>query len=805
MEKREHSQESGPPQATPSMNFSAAPEDVFYRTGYIDPPAHLGQIGKLDRYELLEEIGRGGMGVVYLARDPDNDGKVAIKILHHDRVGVPGAVERFLDEAQAVEHLRHPHIAPVLKVLRRLRGPCIVTPYYPNGSLADLLANDGPLPISEVWRLGFELASALARIQQSRLTHGDIKPSNVLLEGDDLHVRLTDFGLARNLSTTLGLSDVRRPTRQGTDSYMSPQMVEGEGEGFGSDIYMFGATMYEMLTGRPPYEGESREDVYRQIRSGPPVKILELRRDVPPTLVRIVERAMDHDEETRYAKARTILNELNRICSDTSASRLSVLRDRLVENWRRGFVAFLSLAVLMLLTAVGIWFYDRQFSADTHPGLSLIRRIDVPGVREWSGALTGDWDGDSAGDLYLGRDNGLMVISTEGEVLMDHRLDMPSQAQVSLRLVGDIDGDKRDEAFLSWRSNGRMVIDVFTQSSFGVKRFVLDGTSLEDSLGVQHTTSLLPAALYDLDGDGDLELLAMLHAGHQGRPRGIGCFEFTSEAMAWSYLTAPNPEAVAVGDMTGDGKAEIIVGTYAPGNGISLDNDTDDGHAYLYRLDHLGKLVWLKELGDRFTLVQPDLADLDADGKVDLLVGIIASDEFRAGEGERGQVLRLDNEGAVLGSYDLGTRLCGFRVASLRSDQAPKIFAMDRLGQLHVLNADLSLQQKIRLPHQSDFEVVAQIHTVEDLDQDGECEIVATIYEREVRVSNVSGDKTVEFTHNHTLFVMNADMTVRAQYQLYETRKAFPGIRLVTSDLDHDGRKEIIVLTDEAIVFGLGS
>lgn len=787
------------------MGISAAPEDIYYRAGYIDPPAHLGQIGRVDRYELLAELGRGGMGVVYLARDADTNDRVALKILRPDLVGVRGAVYAFLEEAQLAGDLRHKFIAPVLRVLRRPAGPCIITPYYANGSLANLLKKDNPLSITEVYRLSFELASALGRMQRSNLTHGDVKPSNILLEGDELHVRLTDFGLARNLSTTLGLGDVQYDLRQGTAPYMSPQMVKGEGEGFGSDIYMFGATMYEMLTGRPPYEGDSKEDVYRQIRLGPPVKILDLRPDAPHALVRIIEKAMERNGEARYGSMWTILDDLSKVYDDTPSSWFSILPSRIVDRWRRVLLVSLILAALALLTAIGIRFRDRPISADVQPGLSLMRRINVPGVREWSAALAGDWDGDSAGDLYLGRDNGLMVVSTEGEVLMDQRLDMPSQAEVSLRLVGDIDRDKRDEAFLSWRSDGRMFIDVFTQSSFGVKRFTLDGTKLEDGLGVQHTTSLLPIALYDLDGDGNVELLAMLHAGPQGRPRGLGCFEFTSEAPVWSYLTAPNPEVVVVGDITGDGKAEIIVGTYAPNNGISLDNGTDDGHAYLYCLNHSGKLVWLKELGDRFTLVQPDLADLNADGTDDLLVGIIASAEFRSIEGERGLLLRLDDKGEVLGSYDLGARLCGFQVASLRSGQSPSIVAVDRLGQVHVLNANLSFQQKTRLPSPAGFEVVATIHAIEDLDQDGKSEILITAYGREVRESHVSGYKTVEFTHDHTLFVMNADMTIRAQYQLYDTRKAFPGIRLITSDLDHDGRKEIIVLTDEALVFALGS
>jgi hypothetical protein len=635
--------------------------------------------------------------------------------------------------------------------------------------------------------------------------HGDIKPSNILLQDDGLSISLADFGLARSFSTNIGAGDVRDRVRRGTVHYMSPQMVKGEGEGLASDIYMFGATLYELLTGRPPYDGESVAEVCRKICEGPPTPILELRPEVPTQLAKIIEKAMDRDDEHRYRTMKTILRHLNELDEVEGRSFWCRLRSKAHLGRRRGVILPLVLAVTALVTTLGLWSASRRPGTEATQGLQPIQQIQIPGVRAWLSSLAGDWDGDGQEDLYIMRDNVLTMVSTDGEVLSEYRMDVPPQVRTLLYMVGDADADRRDEAFPSWSLDGRMFIGMVTQSRFGLMRFEANGTVLEDAMGVKHTTSLVAVGLHDLDGDGHLELLGKLAAGFQMKPRGLCCFSLSSPEPIWTYLTASTVESVAVGDVSGDGKPEIAIGTFAPANGARLANGTDDAHAYLILLNHRGEAVWHRELGDRFCRARVELAGRASDEPLAIFVGLIASREFRPAEGEVGKVLRFDEYGQVVHAYDLGTELCDFRTLRMEETGPLQIIAADRLGRVHLLSSDLALRRQAQLPRQTDFDLATQVQAVDDLDGDGRCEVIVTAYELENRASQVSGEGRVTFTHNHTIYVLNADLTIRARYLLSESRKSFPGIRVLTSDVDRDGCKELIVLTDQALVLRLSS
>lgn len=779
------------------VTASESPEEVYFKAGFFDPPCAPGQIAKVGKYALIRKLGEGGMGVVYLAHHLESGEQVALKTLNPEKACSLKAATEFLNEARVMEGLKHRYITPILDVSPRPEQPYFVMPYYQR-TLESLLGDRCALPPKTVVRFGVQIATALACAHQANVMHGDIKPSNVLLDDVDSEARLADFGLARDFSSNAGVGDVRNRCRKGTVPYMSPLMAQGKGEGLASDIYMFGATMYELLTGYPPYDGDSREEILRKILTKPPEPILSLRPDARPALVHIIERAMERDQDKRYSTMGAVLRDLNKLADIQPWYRWRP-SIRVIGRQRKALVMLVAIVASVVAASV-LWLCTNDFRAGAARGLDVVRSFQMPGIRSWSGALAGDWDGDGATDLYVMKDNTLTVVSADGEALSEHQLGIPSQVRASLSFVGDVNGDGRDAAFLNWSLDGDMFIDVIGPSRFGMMQFKAKGTALEDSTGARHTTSLGPIGLYDLDGDGRRELLAGLGAGFQRKPRGVCCFNLGNQEMMWQYLTAPTPESVTVGDVTGDGRVEIAVGSHSLANGAVLNNGTDDAHAYLYLLDHRGSPLWLRQFGEHFTHVIPFMVDLDGDGRLALIALVSAGPEYRPLDGERGCVYRVDKDGRPVASYDAGVMLQGLRIVRPVQGSGAQLVVVDRLGRVCLLDKDLSLRSRVELRRQPNRDMDVQIQAVEDLDGDGRPEIVLSTYEREPRVLNVTGEGTVTFTHNHTVIVLNADLSERARYELYKTRKSFNGLRVITADVDHDGRREMILLADEVTV-----
>ena len=222
--------------------------------GMAPPPAGLGPgLGRALRaggYEVLGELGRGGMGVVYLARNVRLNRPCALKMfLAGD--GGPTAAARFRAEAEAVARLRHPNIVQIYDVGEAAGVPFLELEYLPGGSLADAL--DGtPRPAAEAARLIEPLARAVAEAHRLGIVHRDLKPANILLTADG-EPKVTDFGLARSLASDVGLTHTGQII--GTPSYMAPEQAEAGAVEVGpaADVYSLGAILYELLTGRPPF------------------------------------------------------------------------------------------------------------------------------------------------------------------------------------------------------------------------------------------------------------------------------------------------------------------------------------------------------------------------------------------------------------------------------------------------------------------------------------------------------------------------------------------------------------------------
>ncbi len=307
--------EDAPPlrRADEALPFSSVqgPIGELIAQRMLSAPLRPGVLAMLDRFEILRVLGRGGMGVVLLGRDPGTGQEVAIKLVRSDLVGDPRAMQRFVKEAGHLKRLRHPNVVPVLEISDRPRGPYFVMPYFEKGSLASRLEPGQALERENILELALPVAEGLSFAHRRGIIHRDLKPANLLLTTEG-GVCLADFGLARSLFNDT-LVDVESRQWEGTAPYMSPAVAAGEAEDTRCDIYAFGALLYEMLTGRPPYRGERTKEILDQIRAGPPKPITSLNPKADRDLAAIATGALARELRDRYAEMRDIVADLHRV------------------------------------------------------------------------------------------------------------------------------------------------------------------------------------------------------------------------------------------------------------------------------------------------------------------------------------------------------------------------------------------------------------------------------------------------------------------------------------------------------------
>ncbi|HET9004954.1 MAG TPA: serine/threonine-protein kinase, partial [Gemmatimonadaceae bacterium] len=255
-----------------------------------------------EQYEVESEIGRGGMSVVYRARDRRLNRPVAIKVLPPELAFDPAIRARFTREAQTSAHLSHAHIVPIYDVGERDGIAWFVMTIVTGGSLATLIEREPRQQVDEVRRLLCECADALAYAHLRGVIHRDVKPDNILLDGNNGRVMVTDFGIARAVESGTRLTVTGMAI--GTPAYMSPEQALGEREIDGrSDIYSLGVLGYQMLTGRVPFSAGNSMALLLKHVSERPQPIVELRPDAPAGLREAIERAMMKSPEDRWPTA----------------------------------------------------------------------------------------------------------------------------------------------------------------------------------------------------------------------------------------------------------------------------------------------------------------------------------------------------------------------------------------------------------------------------------------------------------------------------------------------------------------------
>src|SRR6185369_9675512 len=260
---------------------------------------------KIGKYEILERIGRGGMGTVYRARDTRLNRHVAIKVISPDIEITEDLRVRFMSEAQACAGLRHQNIVTIYDVGEEGERVFIVMELLDGQELARLLADGAKLDLDEKVSIMIQLCDAFHYAHAQGIVHRDIKPGNVIVLGDR-SVKIIDFGIAK---MAVSASATRTGLIMGTIKYMSPEQIRGQADAR-SDQYSVGAVCYEMLTLRPPYPGDDPIELLEQLRSESVQPIRELNPAVPQQLAAIVERAMRREASDRYPDLAHMRKEL---------------------------------------------------------------------------------------------------------------------------------------------------------------------------------------------------------------------------------------------------------------------------------------------------------------------------------------------------------------------------------------------------------------------------------------------------------------------------------------------------------------
>jgi len=328
------------------------------------PPGLAGQT--LLHYRILEKIGEGGMGAVYKAVDTHLDRPVAVKVLPADKVADPERKSRFVQEAKAASALRHPNIVVIHDITSDRGQDFIVMELIEGKSLDELVGRKG-LKLGEALAFAVQIADGLAKAHAAGIVHRDLKPTNVMVTADGL-VKILDFGLAKlteeatgpGAGPTLTMGREERPRTEegyvvGTAAYMSPEQAEGKKVDARSDIFSFGAVLYEMLTGRRAFGRDSRIKTLAAVLNEEPKPASSVSEAVPPELERILARCLRKDPQRRWQTMSDLKVALQDIKDDSESGRLeasaapSRRRDRRLSLLIAGFAVLIAAALFVKL------------------------------------------------------------------------------------------------------------------------------------------------------------------------------------------------------------------------------------------------------------------------------------------------------------------------------------------------------------------------------------------------------------------------------------------------------------------------
>ena len=368
-------------ESPPDTNFcprcgSRLSGEVFFtQTLTVGTPTKILAKGSIfaGKYKIHEEIGRGGMGIVYKAEDIKLKRTVALKFLPQELASYPEAKDRFLREAQAAAVLDHPNICTVYEAEEAEAIPYIAMAYIEGLSLREEIAK-GPLEVRQAFDLAVQIAEGLEAAHQKGIVHRDIKSGNIMItEGGQ--AKIMDFGLAK-VSGEVPLTKEARTI--GTIAYMSPEQAQGEDLDKRTDLWSFGVVLYEMLTGQMPFRGDRESIILHSIVEAEPKPLRQLKSDVPAELQKIIDRALKKKREDRYASAAEIAVDLKRYLDSRRAEEAGFFNLRsLAKRLKRPAYFIPTAAVLIALGVFAYWLVHRNAQ------IRWARQVAIPQIEKF--------------------------------------------------------------------------------------------------------------------------------------------------------------------------------------------------------------------------------------------------------------------------------------------------------------------------------------------------------------------------------------------------------------------------------------
>ncbi len=367
----------------------------------------------LGRYRIVEKLGQGGMGVVYLAEDTQLGRRVAIKLLPEEFAGQRERLERFLSEARLASSINHPNIVSIYELGEQDGRPFIAMEYVPGQSLRVGLQR-GRLPLKRVLELAIPAAEALARAHRAGVMHRDIKPENLLVS-EDGYIKVADFGLAKlkptysgETATLTGHFSTDPGKVVGTVAYMSPEQLQGQPVDGRGDVFSFGIVLYEMATGRSPFLRGSAASTSAAILRDVPEPLKKLEPAAPAELDRIISKALEKEPEFRYQTMEELATDLKRLRRDLEGGQLA--REPVgaapAAPRHRGMKIAAGVAALVLVVLAGAWLDSwLRTRPRAVPPMRVVQLTSLPGLEDeptWSpDGRSIAYTSDAAGNLDI--------------------------------------------------------------------------------------------------------------------------------------------------------------------------------------------------------------------------------------------------------------------------------------------------------------------------------------------------------------------------------------------------------------------